>query len=77
MRTPRDAGYQRSLEVHQEIEALYPCIEQHGALSSPDDAGRSALASPSWTNSCIETRSDGLRARNQGRDDKTSGFHVV
>lgn len=31
MRTPRDAGYLRSLEVHQGIEALYPRIEQHGA----------------------------------------------
>lgn len=27
----RDAGYQRSLEVHDQIEALYPRVEKYGA----------------------------------------------
>jgi hypothetical protein len=31
MTTQRDAGYQRSLEVHRKLEALYPRIEQHDA----------------------------------------------
>jgi uncharacterized protein DUF5677 len=29
--TGNDAGYRRSLEVHDKIEALYPRIEQHAA----------------------------------------------
>ncbi len=31
MTTRNDAGYRRSLEVHDRIEALYPRIEQHAA----------------------------------------------
>jgi hypothetical protein len=30
-REPRDEGYRRSLELHQEIESLYPRVEQHAA----------------------------------------------
>ena len=29
--TASDEGYQRSLEVHRQIEALYPRVEQHNA----------------------------------------------
>lgn len=30
-RPSRDEGYQRSVELHHEIEALYPRVEEHGA----------------------------------------------
>src|SRR5712692_9919286 len=30
--TPPDAGFQLSLKLHHELEALYPRIEQHGSI---------------------------------------------